>query len=521
MSSNSVQKDSINQLPVYILKRNDEYMPLNKEETIVMTLVIAEENRKKPGFLRRTGERITLVSPVNYLIKVAMIDEESSLLIDPNRKEKLTITVYRPDFELLSKEIDKLSNREERSFIDQLILIDKILEAMLKKKENTMKLDYDFPYVVTDKVLIEEIKILLYNILNEQIEGLVLRGEEVNVNEIIKRFNEAIYTISDSIKKLYELINKLNTHVEKWREEIRTTYAEKIHEIEQKLEVVKKEVEAKILELKQKQANETENIKKVYNERISTITKRIKKIQEQINKLESDLQKAKEYGQDISPIKSRLNELNKKLSSLLKERERLEKKMMDEIKDVRKKYNELILNEQKKIEKLKKEIDKLNNELEMIEKQATDYLDSILSRINNLTEELDNTRKKLLSFTIPKPPHGAGDHAVTAFIIQFRSRNKTREQLLTPIYYTYGRLMKTPRQNVFSQLEKYLSSLKLLANDARYIDDLRRNNALTSLSLEQLTRIVERLIEYKLVEEKKAKKIVKSLAEQARMVGSS
>ncbi len=496
-------------------------MPLNKEETIAMTLVIAEENRRKPGFLRRTGERITLVSPVNYLIKVAMINEESSLLIDPNRKEKLKITVYRPDFGLLSKEIDKLLDREERSFVDQLILIDKILEAVLKKRENTVKLDYDFPYVITDKVLIEEIRILLYNILNEQIEGLVLRGEEVNVDEIIKRFNDAIYTISDSIKKLDELINKLNTHVEKWREEIRTTYAEKIHEIEQKLEAVKKEVEAKILELKQKQATETENIKKVYNERISAITKRINEIQDQINKFESDLPKAKEYGQDVSPIKSRLNELNKKLSSLYKEKERLEKKMMEEIEEVKRKYSELILNEQKKIEKLRREIEKLNNELEMIEKQATDYLDSIRNRINNLTEELDNTRKKLLSFTIPKPPHGAGDHVMTAFFIQFRSKNKTREQLLTPIYYTYGRLMKNPRQNVFPQLEKYLSSLKLLVNDARYIDDLRRNNVLTSLSLEQLTRIVDRLIEYRLVDEKKAKKIIESLIEQARMASSS
>ncbi len=514
MSSNNTEVQS----PVVLLKENDTYTALNTQETISYIIYRAEEERKKPSFFRRRGERITLISPINYALHVINIGEELFLVVDGNKSGKYVIEYNKPMIEYLEEATEKLNPSEYREFAEKIITINNILENMVKAKAHVVKKVFELENVVADTSLLSELKILLSISLNDKFTGLELKPQSINREAIITTAQEIIELSAIVSKRLEEIAKKIREKHEKWKEEIHTYYAEILHEKEIQRENLKKEVESKIAELKKKQREEIERIRGSYTEKINRIDKQVSTIKENIEKLEEELQKAKEYGKDTKEIKKRLNEEKKRLEKLLKEREKLQQKMKLEIEEIMKKYNELIASQYNRIEQINREIDKINRELESLTRRVNDIISSIETKIHELIDEASNLKKKLVQITIPPPIHGEGVYLITSFITEYKSGDKTRIQLYTPMYIIQSRKLMGQKTRLFQSLNKYLSPLKIVINEERFKDQVIKNNILRQITPERLMNNLMGLSEQYIVDKKKVEKIVKSIEEQIKML---
>ena len=506
------------QSPLLLSRTAETYTPIGYEEAIAITFYYAEDNRRKPGFLRRTGERITLVAPINYALYIVDIDGRNSIIIDPNKGSELVITYYKPITSLIEEKIYKLRAAESKEFIDILTELKQVLQGMTNDKSGVEKYSIRISNIVKDRTLIEELKILVRNASENIYEALRIEEKKIDLLETKKNIREALILLSDTRKKLVKLLGEINPIHEKWLEEIRTSYAEKIHEIEQKLEEVKKEVDERINELKKKQAEEIKSIREKYIGQIETLERRINEINAKLEQLKAQYEKAKEYGEDTKMIKKRINDLSKKLSDLIKEKKELEEKMNSEIEAVRSKYLEYINAERMRIDKLKKEIEKLNNELDSIEKQAGDRIDEIRALINQLIDKASKVENGIVSIMINTPPHGEGLHYLPVIIITYRSKNKSRRDSFTPAYISTGKLSRTPKISFFEEVRKYLSDIPGILSDARYADQVEKYNLLKTVNPTRIISLLDRLADNGIINRKKVQKIAEKIVEQIKMV---
>ncbi len=505
------------QSPLLLSKTAETYTPIGYEEAVAITFYYAEDNRRKPGFLRRTGERITLVAPLNYALYIIDIDGRNSVIIDPNKGSELEITYYKPLISLIEEKIEKLRTAETKEFIDILTELKQVLQGMASDKAGVEKYSIRISNILKNRPLIEELKILVRNASENIYEALRIEEKKIDLQGTKNNIREALILLSETRKKLVNLLGEINPIHEKWLEEIRTSYAEKIHEIEQKLEEVKKDVDEKINELKKKQAEEIKNIREKYIGQIETLERRMNEINTKLGQLKTQYEKAKEYGEDTRMIKKRINDLTKKLSDLNKEKKELKEKMNSEMEAVRSKYLEYINAERMRIDKLKKEIEKLNDELESIEKQAGDRLDEIRSLINQLIDKASRAESKLLSIMINTPPHGEGAHYLPVMIITYKSKNKSRRDSFTPAYISVGKLSRTPKISFFEEVRKYLSDIPSILSDARYADQVEKYNLLKTVNPSRIISLLDRLADNGIINRKKVQKIAEKIVEQIKM----
>ncbi len=508
------------QLPLVLTRTNEVYSPLSVEESTAIVLYYAEDNRKRPGFFRKTGERIILVSPLNYVLWVLDIDGRNSLILDPNREGALKLEYYKPNIDILNEKISELKAKEYKDYIPALTEIKQVLEGMIKRKRNVVLKSFKLEHVVSDKTLLEELKILVIHSIQNILEALRIEERKLDVEGMKDKIREILELIYTTRKRLTDILKSLRPIHEKWLEDVRTTYAERIHGVEQELEVVRKKVEEKINELKAKQAEEIEAVRHRFGGQIGELERRIEELRKKIEELKIKYDKAREYGQDTKLLKKRINDAEKKLSSLEKEREELLNKMNTEIESIKARYMEYITNEKLRVDRLRKEIEKLNNELETLEKQAGDRLDEIRGMINKLIDDVSLFERSIMSVMIGTPPHGEGRYYLPVVIISYRSKDKSRHEVFTPAYIATGSLTRSPKLSFFTEIRNYLSDIAGLMNDTRYAGEIERHNILKRADPSRILSTLDRLAEQELVNRKKLGKMAEKLAEQIRMVQS-
>jgi uncharacterized protein YukE len=501
-----------------LLRSRDGIRTVSEEEIIGYIMGYAEEHRKKPGFFKRRGERISLVTIIHYPIIVKNYREKLVLLIDPRSDSKLELQYYIPDQKILEELIKKLGDAKGKDFLDLLVRTNSVLEEIVSKKNHVYRKEYVLEKIISDPVIVKDLKTFIDHSLHSEIPGVKLSIgiESSSIDETIKRINEILDETHGVIKFLEEYMKNIEQAMDKWKEEIEIEYSERVKDVEEEIERVKEEVRKAIEELNKRREEEIRTVKERYGSVIETIKRRISETENEIKRLEEEIRKAKQYGREDLELKNKLNNLKRELKELYKELEETERKFKTEIEGVEKRYKDLIDSENAKVKRLIDRRESIYEELRSIEGEARNRYDSIRRLLTSYRDEILGVHKKILSISIPSPMYGEGVYYIPIVLIKYVKNGNVRNEYLTPLLFEYTRrLLAKYRVTSLDSLNKYLvEKIEKIISDPSIAPQLEENSLFRIFTLERIEIGLRRLADLGIVSGKDIKKIVKSLKEQ-------
>ncbi len=501
-----------------LLRSRDGIRTVSEEEVIGYIMGYAEEHRKKPGFFKRRGERISLITLIHYPIIVKNYRERLVLLIDPRSDSRLELQYYVPDQKMLEKLIDELGSAKSKDFLDLLVRTNSILEEITSKRSHVYRKEYMLEKIISDPVIVKDLKTFIDHALPSEIPGVKLSIgiESSSIDETIKKINEILDETHSVIKFLEEYMRKIEQVMDKWKEEIEIEYSEKVKDVEEEIERVREEVKKAIDELNMRREEEIRTVKERYESMIETIKRRIAETENEIKRLEEEIRRAKQYGREDLELRNKLSNLKKELKELHRELEETERKLKTEIEGVEKKYKELIDSENAKVKRLIDRRDAIYKELRSIEGEARNRYDSIRRLLTSYRDEVLGIHKKILSISIPSPMYGEGIYYVPVVLIRYVKNGNVRNEYLTPLLFEYTRrLLAKYRVTSLDSLNKYLTEkIENIISDPSIMPQLEENSLFRVFTLERIEIGLRRLTDLGIIAGKNIKKIVKSLKEQ-------
>lgn len=506
-------------VPLILLKSPEGLRILSEEEVIGYIMYQAETNRKKPGFFKRKGEHIKLVSLMYYPFIIKSYREKMAVFIDPVKKSRLEIVYDIINKDVIDKELEALNDLAGKKFLDKIVRLEKIFEDIASGRNYVEKTKYVIESVIDDTNLIKDLKLFVENIVEYEIPGGKLEYDKINIDEITGKMQKVLKETHSILTFLNDFIKKLDSYVDKWKELIETEYAEKMRDIDARIEQVKIEIQKNIEELKKKLEEEISTIKERHKPTIEAVEKRINEIEKEIRKHEEEMEKARQYGKDTNELKKKINDLKKTLKDLEEELREANKRMEEEIRSVEKRYKEMIDAENAKVQSLLNEKDRLNRELEALEKEAKTRYDSIRRDIMKYRDKILEIQKKILNISIPVPPHGEGEYLIPVTIIVYRKNSEIRYMMVTPLIFEYTRriALKTKIYSV-DTIYRYLSWITNILEQPRIKEQLEDNNLFRIVTLERIEIGLSRLSDLGIINRGDIKKIIKNLKDQIEMV---
>jgi uncharacterized protein YukE len=501
-----------------LLRSRDGIRTVSEEEIIGYIMGYAEKHRKKPGFFKRRGERISLVTIIHYPVIVKNYREKLVLLIDPRSDSRLEFQYYVPDQKILKELVDKLGNARDKDFLDLLVRINSVLEEISSKRNYVYKKECVLEKIISDPVIVKDLKTFIDHALPSEIPGIKLNIniELSNIDETTKKINEILDETHNVIKFLEEYMKSIEQAMDKWKEEIEIEYSERVKDVEEEIERVKEEVKKTIDELNKKKEEEIRTVRERYGSVVETIKRRISETENEIKRLEEEIRRAKQYGREDFELRNKLNNLKKELKDLYRELEETEKKLRTEIEGVEKRYKDLIDSENAKVKRLIDRRESIYNELRSIEGEARNRYDSIRRLLTSFRDEILGVHKKILSISIPSPMYGEGVYYIPIVLIKYVKNGNVRNEYLTPLLFEYTRrLLAKYRVTSLDSLNRYLAEkIERIIGDPSIVPQLEENSLFRIFTLERIEIGLRRLADLGIVNGKNIKRIVKSLKEQ-------
>lgn len=505
--------------PLILVKSQTGLRTLSEEEVIGYIMFQAETNRKKPGFFKRKGEHIRLVSLLYYPFIVKSYRERMALIIDPVKKSSMELEYDSINKEVINKELESLKDLTGKEFLDQMVKLEKIVESIVSGKEYIDKRKYVIESIVNDAIMIKDLRIFIENTVNYEIPGGKIEYEKINIDEIIEKVQKILEETHSILTYINDFIKRLDGYVDKWKENIELVFSEKMKEIDVKIEETKLEVQKNINLLRKKLEEEINVIKERHKPTIETIEKRIDEIKSEIKTIEEEIEKAKQYGKDTSDLKKKLNDLKKTLKDLEEELREANKRMEDEIESVQKRYKEMIESENEKIKRLYNEREKLRLELEALEKEANTRYDSIRKNLMKYRDKIMEIEKKILGISVLLPTSGEGKYLVPLAVIMYGKNSETRYMTITPLMFEHtGRIASRIRIYSVESINKHLAWIINILEQPRIRAQLDENNLFRIVTLERIEIGLSRLSDLGILSRGEIRKIIKNLKDQIEMV---
>ena len=492
----------------------EELTPLREEEELAYIFYMGEKNRQKPGFLRRKGERISVIARLYYPLIIRKFRNGYSLIFDPYRNEKHRVSYYILDRGKIDEIISDLEKTSEKEFLDKLVYLENIVKNIVSLKEAVMSREAEIGPVILDQELIEELKTIINRNTEYEFPGIGLPYNEINTDEYVKNINRVIDEIAEVIAYTTSLRTRLKKVIDEKISIIEEKYNAVIEELEKKLESLKEEVNLKVNELLNKKNTEVEETKKHYNEIINEIETRIKSLENTLEKLKEEEEKAREYGGRVDEIKKRKSETQKELKRLKEQLEDYKEKMESDLREIEARYRELIENERSRIKNLEAEKNKVVDELNNIKNQVSRRFEFISNNLLKYIDKLKATEKKIMNASLPLPEKGEGIYYITLYLVMYVSEDTSRKTLYTPVKIIPPGRLRSARVQVFDNIERYMAIVEDSLSNLVIRQRIEENNLLKKAPLERIQVGLSMLADKGFVEYKDIDKIIDSLRKQ-------
>ena len=504
-------------LPFLLRKTAESYQKLGDDEVAGFAVYWSESERKKPGILRRKGERIKNIALVFYPVLLTSYSSGSAVLIDPLKKSKLVVTLNIVKKELIDSALVELAASSGKAFLDVMVKIDKITGEIVSGK-NVAKEVVELENVVSDPSFVNDFKTLLNYVTTYSLPYIEIPWVSVNYTEVSDKIRKTLNVINDLISYVSNVVGKVNELLDNWKVIIQKEYEKEITALDQKIKEVREAVLKNVEELRRKKEEELAGLRERYVPSMEAVGKRIKETQDSVKKLEEEIERAKSYGKDVSDLKKRLSELKKTLESLEKELESEKTKYENEVKRVEKRFEELMEAENNKVKAVLQAKEALQREFDSLIREANERSDKIRGNLQEYREGLIKVEKEIESVSLSIPSGGEGLYMIPIIYTSYVSNGSSRSIITTPVILESGGwLGPKTRPVVIEGLSRYLSWSKDLIGREELKSELEAKNLLTNVSLERIEISLTRFADMGLLSRDEVKEIVNSVGEQRKM----
>ncbi len=505
----------------FLLKHTGEaYQKLGDDEVIGFALYYSEKLRKKPGFLRRKGERISAVALVLYPLLVKPTSKGMAVLIDPLRSSRLTIQYNVVDKNLLDSALQELSAMTGKSFLDGLVKLSRLAQDVAGARSGVRKKVVELDNVVSDPGLLQGLKPLIGMETTYNVPFIEIPFPSVDHEEVASRIRKVMSEVDELVDYVNKLLEKVRELLEEWKKDISKEYDEKLRIMDKKIEETKQAVAKAIEELKRKKDEELSAVKERYLPNIETVEKRIVETRENVRRLEEELEKAKEYGKDTSDLKKRLNDQKKTLKNLEKELENAKESYDYEVRRVEKKYSELVEAENNKVRSILSEREAVQKEVEALIQEAGKRFDAIRSSLQEYVEGLVKAGRRIEEISINAPSKSEEIHLIPLVYTSYVSDGTARSSITTIVVLEPGGMLGPRLIHYINEgIANYFSWVKQVLDKEEMKPEVSAKNLLANTTPERVEVCLTRLSDMGLFSREDASKMARSLEEQMKMSG--
>ncbi|MFN3268288.1 MAG: hypothetical protein ACK416_03395, partial [Zestosphaera sp.] len=216
-----------NYISFLIRKTAETYQKLGEDYVVGFAIYRSEEERKKPGILRKKGERIKNVALVFYPMLLWSYHDGSAVLIDPLKKSKFVTTFNVLDKNVVDAALSELASSSGKSFLDVMVKIDKLIGEIAGGKKNVLKETVELENVVSDTSLVNDFKLFANHVMPYNIPLVELPwvgADHVRVSEKIK---QTLSEINDLVNYVSNVLGRVGEFLSNWKKNIQKEYEDK------------------------------------------------------------------------------------------------------------------------------------------------------------------------------------------------------------------------------------------------------------------------------------------------------
>ncbi len=506
---------------VPLILKYEEQVPVkvDSETMIALIMYYAEDHRKKPGFIRRRGERIKHVTIVYQPLIVLEIGNRQAVVVDPVSPPKLEIEFVEPLFNNVKVLFDELHRAFGKEFLDRLVRTRDHLKDIANKKRDVLKHKYTFIGVIHNRELLDELNSFLTIAPSERLPGYTISFREPDLESIKTRIEDLRSKISNAINEINELLITLDKIFGSWRQLLVREYERKLEEVKRELEETKSIVDTKVTELKERLNEELSSVDERYRVLIDNTMKNIESIDNELRSLYEELRKRQAYGGDVKEVKKRISSLEKRKKDLNKQQQQLRKKHEEEREAVRKRFDKLVEAELQRVRVIENELKRLMRERDSLIAHAREDVDEIRRLFLKINDYVMSVNKRVDNILIPLPPTGSGTYTLPFVVVVYERMEAERSILIPPLYYRVkkGLIRKTSLSEA-SKIKSYLSRYDKIYFDNRYRNDIVKHDIFPTISVERIEYALRRVAEEGLFSKSKIEPIVTALKEQLEII---
>jgi len=461
----------------YAVEDADRKKPFTHDMEVAAILCLAEAQRKKPGILDVSPERISFISKQHYPLW-AVPWENECLIADGLESFSHTIVHMKPpDVKLFTEDIKRNT------------AIRKLYRSALEKHAQTFKdfietTQIPIEAVISDKKLLSIIFEYLKQNFTSKRNAAELIGlappklNEKTALEVARKIIDHWEQIQSEIKGLQYAIGVLNEETSfhehkilREIEQLRGMYKKEILRIKP---LIEKRVERLITD---RDAKIKKAMKDTEREVIATLKERdkqerkLRRLERSIRGFERKRDARKRKGDkpgesywnsEVKKCKTKMSEIGEAIQALSHRIERARKQNEDTIKKLNKDYQAMIDRERSRTADLKAsgdyEIATKRKEIEELRSEAS----SIINLVGQLIEQKRLHASQLKEVTIPLRPEGVTLICVPFYLVQYETEEKSRSQLYAPVIAMgYEGIIKRIQKAVWSFSLEYRIKLLL------------------------------------------------------------
>ncbi len=450
----------------YVVENEDRKKPFTRDIEAAAVLCLAESKRKKPGILGAPPEKLSLISKLHYPLW-AVPWENECIIIDGLSILSHTIAYMKtPDVNLFVEDIKR--NRSTRElfrrtlkshtktfeefaettqvFMKSIVANKEILPTILwyvtrepTVKKGSTKTGLSIPLNLDEKAVMKRAKSLFgcWRSIQSEIAGL---HYAINVLDRETEFHEQ--KIANEIEQISETfedqISALRLQVEERVNRLTTELSAKIQSI---FQITEKELKAALEE-------RTENEKKL--EKLER-DERVYQKRKQIRRSRRDEAGVTYWNHKIKVCKNKISEVKGKIKVLARFIERTRKQGELSAKKLEESYNDMFVQERKRISDLEAFRDSQIEET----KREVDELESKTSAITEHIERLIDKKKlhasRLKETTIPWKPEGVTLITMPFYVFRYETDEKSRYHVHPPVIAMgYEGIIKKIQKTIWS-----------------------------------------------------------------------
>ncbi len=420
--------------------------PFTLDMEISAILCLAEAQRKKPGILDASSEKVSFISKLHYPIWVAPW-KDLCLFVDGLEIFSYTFSYVKlPDVELFTEEIKRsVANKEQ-------------FRNTLREHAQTFEKP-ELTRISLEAIFAEENLLSIFGEYFEQVSALKERRSErvalvppkLNEKTALEKAEKAVNLwrqIQSDIKGLQYAISVLNKETS-FEEEMILFEIEHVKELyETKIAPLRPIVEKKIEKLVLKRDAKIAKLDKSMERKLTARLKEKRRHERELERLERNLieykkrrKRSKGRGNDISASKwehrmkdyqNKLSKARGELQSVLELIEKIRKQGEREVQEAEASYQLLIENEKRKISDIeasrKLEVESRKSQIEEMKAEAS----TIVEQIWRLIELKRSEAIRIKETTIPHRIEETMLLCLPFYLVRYETKEKTRYLMIPP-----------------------------------------------------------------------------------------